>query len=88
MVIIRLTRAGGKKRPFYHIAVADRRDRRDGRFVEQIGFFNPVAKGGEERVRLDLERVEYWEKQGAQISERVKHIVKEYKKAAAGDAAA
>lgn len=91
MVIIRLTRAGGKKRPFYHIAVADRRDKRDGRFVEQIGFFNPVARGGEERLRLDLDRVDYWQRQGAQVSERVKKLVSEYRKAAAsesGEAAA
>lgn len=80
MVIIRLARTGSKKRPFYHITVADRRDKRDGRFVEQLGFFNPVARGGEERLRMDLERVDYWLRQGVQPSERVKSLIKEYRK--------
>jgi len=88
MVIIRLSRSGGKKRPFYHINVADRREKRDGRFVEHVGFFNPVARGGEERLRLDVDRIEYWQRQGAQVSERVKNLVKGYKKAAAGNTTA
>lgn len=86
MVTIRLARAGSKKRPFYHVTVADSRVSRDGRFVERLGFFNPIAKGGEERLRLDLERVDYWVRQGAQQSDRVKSLVKEYRKQAAATA--
>ncbi|MDE0479408.1 MAG: 30S ribosomal protein S16 [Gammaproteobacteria bacterium] len=71
MVTIRLARGGAKKRPFYHITVADVRSPRDGRFIERIGFFNPVARGREERLRLDLERMEYWKSQGAQVTPRV-----------------
>ncbi|MEX2468804.1 MAG: 30S ribosomal protein S16 [Pseudohongiellaceae bacterium] len=77
MVTIRLARAGAKKKPFYHVTVADSRRARDGRFIERIGFFNPVARGQEERLRLDLERIEYWKSQGAQISPRVSRLVKD-----------
>ncbi|MBT8061371.1 MAG: 30S ribosomal protein S16 [Gammaproteobacteria bacterium] len=77
MVKIRLARGGAKKRPFYHIVVTDSRNKRDGRRIERIGFFNPVARGQEERLRLDLDRVEYWTGVGAQLSERVSHLVKE-----------
>jgi small subunit ribosomal protein S16 len=77
MLMIRLSRGGAKKRPFYHFTVADKRKARDGRFVERVGFFNPGAKGQEERLRIDLERVEYWKGQGAQLSERVASLVKE-----------
>ena len=77
MVKIRLSRAGAKKRPFYHIVVTDSRNKRDGRRIERIGFFNPVARGHEERLRVDLDRVEYWTGVGAQLSERVKHLVSE-----------
>ena len=77
MVKIRLARGGAKKRPFYHIVVTDSRNKRDGRRIERIGFFNPVARGQEERLRVDLERVEYWSGVGAQLSERVKHLVTE-----------
>jgi small subunit ribosomal protein S16 len=59
MLVIRLARTGAKKRPFYHLTVADKRKSRDGRFVERVGFFNPIAKGGEERLRIDAERIEY-----------------------------
>jgi len=76
MVTIRLARGGSKKRPFYHLVVADSRSRRDGRLIERIGFFNPVAKGQEESLRVDLERVEYWVSQGAQLSDRVKQLLK------------
>ena len=76
MVIIRLARGGSKKRPFYYITVADRRNSRDGCFIERIGFFNPTAKGQEERLRLDSERVTHWVSQGAQLSDRVKKLVK------------
>lgn len=75
MVKIRLSRSGAKKRPFYHIVVTDSRNKRDGRRIERIGFFNPRATGGEERLRLDLDRVEYWQGVGAQLSERVSHLV-------------
>lgn len=83
MVVIRLSRGGSKKRPFYHITVADRRNARDGRFIERVGFFNPIARGQEERLRVALERVEYWEGKGAQTSDRVAQLVKEYRKAQA-----
>ncbi len=79
MVTIRLARAGAKKRPFYHIVVADRRVRRDGRFIERIGFFNPLAVGGEERLNLKLNRLEHWASVGAQPSERVEKLIKERK---------
>ena len=72
MVKIRLSRGGGKKKPFYHITVCDGRRARDGRFIERIGFFNPVARGKEQRLRLDTERLAYWQSQGAQISPRVR----------------
>ncbi|RDL42783.1 30S ribosomal protein S16 [Marinomonas piezotolerans] len=77
MVTIRLSRGGSKKRPFYHLSVADSRRARDGRFIERIGFFNPVARGQEERLRIDLDRVNHWVGQGAQLSDRVAQLVKE-----------
>jgi len=77
MVTIRLARGGSKKRPFYHLTVADHRTARNGRFIERVGFFNPVARGQEERLRVDAERVAYWQGQGAQLSERVAKLVKE-----------
>ena len=80
MVTIRLSRTGAKKRPFYHIVVADSRSRRDGRNVERLGFFNPVATGGEERLRIDLDRVDHWTGTGARLSERVADLVKEQRK--------
>ena len=83
MVTIRLARGGSKKRPFYHLTVSDSRKARDARYIERIGFFNPIARGGEGRLRVDLERVAYWQGQGAQISERVSALVKEAAKAAA-----
>lgn len=83
MVTIRMARGGAKKRPFYHLVVTDSRNRRDGRFIERVGFFNPTATGGEERLRIELERVDYWISQGAQPSDRVGSLIKESKKAAA-----
>ncbi len=77
MVKIRLSRGGAKKHPFYHIVVTDSRKARDGRKIERVGFFNPVARGQEERLRLDLERVDYWTGVGAQISDRVKSLISE-----------
>lgn len=90
MVIIRLARAGSKKRPFYHITVADSRVSRDGRYVERLGFFNPIARGAEERCRIDLDRLDHWKRQGAQMSDRVQSIVHAYRKAneTAGEEAA
>lgn len=76
MVTIRLSRGGAKKRPFYHITVSDSRSARDGRFIERIGFFNPRAKGQEERLRLDRDRMAYWTAQGAQLSVRVSTLTK------------
>jgi small subunit ribosomal protein S16 len=83
MVKIRLSRGGAKKCPFYHIVVTDSRKARDGRKIERIGFFNPVARGQEERLRVDLERVTYWSGVGAQLSERVKSLVSEARTLAA-----
>jgi small subunit ribosomal protein S16 len=88
MVIIRLSRSGSKKRPFYHVTVADSRVSRDGRFIERVGFFNPIARGAEEGIRLDLDRIDHWVKQGAQLSERVQSIVKAYRKTANSQEAA
>jgi small subunit ribosomal protein S16 len=82
MVIIRLARGGSKKRPFYHLTVADQRRARDGRFIERVGFFNPVARGQEERSRIDLERVDYWLSKGAQPSDRVASLIKAARNAA------
>jgi small subunit ribosomal protein S16 len=83
MVIIRLQRGGAKKRPFYQVVVADSRRARNGRFIENIGFFNPTAQGQAERLRLDLDRVEHWVGQGAGLSDRVARLVKDAKNAAA-----
>jgi small subunit ribosomal protein S16 len=83
MVTIRLTRSGAKKRPFYGIVVTDSRSKRDGRYIERVGFFNPIARGQEEKLRLDLERVTHWISQGAQTTERVAQLIKDAQKAAA-----
>ncbi len=77
MVKIRLARGGAKKRPFYHIVVADGRNKRDGRYIERLGFFNPGATGQEERLRMDAERIQHWISQGAQPSERVSKLLKD-----------
>ena len=82
MVTIRLSRGGSKKRPFYSILVADQRRSSRGRFIERIGFFNPVANGNEEVLRLDTERMEHWVGQGAQPSDRVSQLYKQAKSAA------
>ena len=83
MVSIRLSRGGSKKRPFYHLTVTDSRNARDGRFIERVGFYNPIARGQEERLRIDNERVDYWLSQGAQPSERVVKLLKDQVKSAA-----
>ncbi len=83
MVIIRLSRGGSKNRPFFNVVVADSRNRRDGRFIERVGFYNPVATEGQEAVRLQMERVTFWQSKGAQLSEAVAKLVKRAGAAAA-----
>jgi len=83
MVKIRLTRGGAKKRPFYHIIVTDSRSARDGRNIERVGFYNPVAAGAEKRVELDIARVDHWVGNGAQLTEKVRKLYKEVKTAPA-----
>jgi small subunit ribosomal protein S16 len=82
MVTIRLTRRGAKKQPFYHVVVTDSRKRQGGTILEQIGYFDPVAKGKSVKLNLDLARVEHWQQQGAQVSDRVQALVKDYRKQA------
>ncbi|GGY26004.1 30S ribosomal protein S16 [Paludibacterium paludis] len=82
MVVIRLARGGSKNRPFYNIVVTDSRSRRDGRFIERVGFYNPVANEKEERVRVTMDRLNYWIGVGAQVSDSVARVVKELKVAA------
>jgi len=82
MVVIRLSRGGAKNRPFYNVVVADSRCRRDGRFIERVGFYNPVASEGTEALRLDQERISYWTGTGAQMSDTVARLVKKNKTAA------
>lgn len=77
MVVIRLSRGGAKKRPFYHIVVTDKRNRRDGRYIEQVGYFNPVARGQEVPLHLNNERIQHWVSKGAQLSPRVTKLVKD-----------
>ncbi|MCK5477390.1 MAG: 30S ribosomal protein S16 [Methylococcales bacterium] len=83
MVTIRLARGGAKNRPFYHVVVTDSRNSRDGRYIERLGFFNPFARGNEERLRLEDERIAYWKSVGAQTSGRVARLIKDASKAAA-----
>lgn len=83
MVTIRLARAGAKKRPFYHIVVTDSRNRRDGRYIERVGFFNPIAQGQEQELKIDQQRVDYWISQGAKASDRVAKLIKENSQTAA-----
>ena len=80
MVTIRLSRGGAKKQPFYHIVATDSRSRRDGRYIERIGYYNPVAKGDATAVVIDLDRIDYWTGVGAQMSQRVSKVVKGYRK--------
>ncbi|MBK7423185.1 MAG: 30S ribosomal protein S16 [Propionivibrio sp.] len=77
MVVIRLARGGAKKRPFYNLVVADSRTRRDGRFIERIGFYNPIATDKEEGLRIAADRLSYWQQQGAQVSLTVARLVKQ-----------
>ena len=88
MVVIRLARGGAKKRPFYNIVVADSRERRDGRYLERLGFYNPMAAGAEQPLRVALDRVTYWAGVGAQMSPTVKRLVGDAAKAQVAPAAA
>ncbi len=88
MVVIRLSRGGSKKRPFYNIVVAPKQERRDGRFIERVGFYNPVASGNAESLRVALDRVAYWAGVGAQLSPVVDRLVEQAKKATPAAAAA
>ncbi|GAB4056630.1 30S ribosomal protein S16 [Uliginosibacterium sediminicola] len=83
MVVIRLSRGGAKKRPFFNIVATDSRNRRDGRFIERVGFYNPVASGAETSLSVNAERLAYWQQQGAQLSPTVARLVKQGAKAAA-----
>ncbi len=83
MVSIRLSRGGAKNRPFYHVVVTDSRSSRDGRYIERVGFFNPLARGGEQRLVLDSERVQHWKSNGAQPTDRVAKLIKDAGKVAA-----
>jgi small subunit ribosomal protein S16 len=83
MVTIRLTRRGGKKTPFYHVVVTDSRKRQGGTSLESVGIFNPVARGAEIKLRLDVPRIEYWVSKGAKVSERVQHLLTTHRKQAA-----
>ncbi len=80
MVILRLTRGGANKRPFYHLVATDSRNRRDGRFIERLGFYNPIASSSEEGLRIALDRVAYWQGVGAQMSPAVARLVKDFTK--------
>ena len=83
MVVIRLARGGSKKRPFYHVVATDRRNKRDGRYIERLGYFNPVASGLAQRLELKVDRIEHWQSVGAQMSDRVASLLKEQAKTAA-----
>lgn len=90
MVVLRLSRGGSKHRPFYSVVASDSRSRRDGRFIERLGFYNPIASGNEPAVRLSLDRIQYWTQNGAQVSPSVQRLVKQFagSVAAQGGAAA
>ena len=81
MVVIRLSRGGAKKRPFYQVVVTDSRNKRDGRFIERVGYFNPVAGGQDKRLELKMDRIDHWKSVGAKLSDRVASLVKEHAKA-------
>lgn len=87
MVTIRLTRRGARNQPFYHVVVTDHRKRQGGKSLEMVGFFNPTARKNDPKIRLDLDRIEYWVGKGAQQSERVSALVKAYRKQSVAAAA-
>ena len=78
MVVLRLSRGGAKARPFFNVVATDSRNRRDGRFIERLGFYNPIAPEGDQGLRLSLERIEYWRSHGAQVSPTVQRLIKEF----------
>lgn len=78
MVVLRLSRGGAKARPFYNVVATDSRNRRDGRFIERLGFYNPIASGNEQGLRLAIDRIEYWKSHGAQVSPTVQRLIKEF----------
>ncbi len=78
MVIIRLARGGAHKRPYFHMVATDSRSRRDGKFIERVGFFNPVAAPNEQKLRISMDRIDYWRSHGAQVSPRVERLIKEF----------
>lgn len=78
MVVLRLARGGAKARPFYNVIATDSRNRRDGRFIERLGFYNPIAADSEQGLRLQVERIEYWRSHGAQVSPTVQRLLKEF----------
>ena len=80
MIIIRLSRTGNKKKPFYHVVLANKKSPRDGRYVERLGFFNPIAKGKAVELKLDIERIRYWVTNGAQMSDKINFLLKKYEK--------
>ena len=84
MVVIRLARGGAKKRPFYNIVAADKQNRRDGRFIERVGYYNPVAVEGENGLNISLDRVTYWTRQGAQVSPTVARLLQTFAAKTAG----
>jgi small subunit ribosomal protein S16 len=88
MVVIRLSRGGAKKRPFYNLVVANSQNRRDGRFIERVGFYNPVASGQAEALRVSFDRIDYWTSVGAQLSPTVERLVKQAKSTVAAPVAA
>jgi small subunit ribosomal protein S16 len=87
MVTIRVTRRGSRNQPYFHVVVTDHRKRQGGKSLEQVGFYNPKARGADQTIRLDLPRIDYWLSKGAQQSERVNHLVREYRKTTAAAAA-
>lgn len=88
MVTIRLTRGGAKRRPFYHLVVTDSRSARDGRFIERLGYYNPLAAENETRLQIDTERLDHWLEQGAKTSARVAWLARQYRASASAESAA
>jgi small subunit ribosomal protein S16 len=88
MVVLRLSRGGAKARPFYNVVATDSRNRRDGRFIERLGFYNPIAPEGDQGLRLSLERIEYWRSHGAQVSPTVQRLIKQFSARQAATSAA
>lgn len=88
MVVLRLARGGSKGRPFFNVIATDSRSRRDGRFIERLGYYNPIAAASEQGLRLSMDRIEYWQGHGAQVSPTVERLIKQFAKSAAAQATA